>query len=333
MRRLYLILLPAFVSLAPAFARSEVDCAGALIALQSEEPAARETGARALAQCPPSSNVARLLEARIREDDAGVRAAAMQSFIQHRDRQSLSFLVQEYEAGRFRSEEMAWFYSQMLALVTPADRDSCAYILERGASMHRPVIRHAAIEALGRSRAVERWSTIERFLNGDDAGDRTAALSAARWMMNGAALPYALRSLQRSGAEQAAAIALLGDLGGPAAVQALARSLADAAQTNHRALIQIALRQLRERGQFPAESWLAAERTALYASPTERSESVAAIDRWTVLLPIEQRREDYRLPGPAGQPPYNGPWRNVRTLTGLSGWVHQSAIEPAPSLQ
>ncbi|MBX7057164.1 MAG: hypothetical protein K1X75_03795 [Leptospirales bacterium] len=315
---------------AAAETQAALDCAGFLISLRSRSAAERQAAAAALGACPASQNVARLLEELILKDDAWVRAAAWQSLRVHRDRQTLSFLVQYYESGVLQAQEWPELIENLLQLAGPSDAAATSYIFARAAANNSVEVRRRGLEGLGRVQDRSRWPLLAEALRSTSRVERIAALQAARWMMAPEAAPDALRMLQASADEQAAAIQYLAETGGPLAVQALV-DLYLRSGAERGALMQQALRELRRRSELPENVLVAQGAAALRTSPTERSPVVAALRSGAVLFLLAEKPEDYRLPGAMLQMPAAANWREVRTLDGLHGWVHGSQLAEIPA--
>ncbi|MCB1314719.1 MAG: HEAT repeat domain-containing protein [Leptospiraceae bacterium] len=311
--------------------QSELSCAGyeelARRGITSDE---RAFALQALAECPSSPAVRRVLETAVRQDDFRCRARAFQSLRKHIAADSIPFLKWLYFEDALQPDETVRYYEYVHQGAVGPDKE-LQLILERG--LNHSDDRVIASSLLGLSVAApQNFEMVRPYMHPSQPSVvLIAALDYCRHFRIEAAGPYARRLLSNSTpAVQFAAIRNLRHLGGPLAMEALARlDLTGAHPTNMNALKQL-LRQWTAmlRKQDPVLQPAYTDQNAIvHIEPTERSAVVGALERLAIVYILVHRDQEYRLPPENRHTPGNiGPWSRIRTADGIEGWVHSSRI-------
>lgn len=302
-------------------------CSRLLAAAQSPAAEERVVATAGLGACPRSSDLARLLERAILEDEAPVRAAAWGSLGPHIDRNTLDFLLRVSTAVRLSPTEEVFFYKYASDLAAPGDAARLGPVFERGLYRPDPEIQAAALIGLGRCEDRARWPALRAFLERGHGATLPAALTAARLMQAPESVDFGLSYLAGPGpGVQSAAIRLLGALGGPRALEALILLDRRGGAGPNAPLLTREIAALIERGRLTGGILITTAPIRLHAEPTEQSAITGALDGERVVYAAERRTREQRIQPRAARPLVSGSWILISASSGLQGWAHDSRL-------
>ena len=330
MKKVVVILLCAFFFLGHLSADNTRDCSLYVnMALRGKTTMERSSGVAALATCPSSGDIRRLLERAVDMDDVYVRRSAFESWRHHLDRDSLPFLLRLYHEPNTSKWEKVRLYSYMNSLaagdLSVETGDLLQMVFRHGLVEDSESIRMDSLTGLGKLERVENWPYISRFLTELETPSLLgAALRGARLLKRSVASEKGIGFLShRSPRVQSEAIDLVGSLSGLENLEALIRlDFFGCHGENGQQLLRV-IREKMEREHPKLIIGITTGQGRLYTRPHTRSGIVSALARGSVLYIEKHTRRDFTLP------PENrktGVWYLASTRDGREGFIHESEM-------